>query len=222
MAFLTYDENNLIGAGARVMYAPYSTTIPAFPSDIFDGTSPYAPASGWLDFGATSGPPVIGRNITTAGFNIQQTSTVLLEEITEINRSLTVPIAEFSPTILALLEESTVATYAAAAKRGTGSKVAFGNINSFSSFRLALFAQKSKQQGVVTEGATTVTRGAFFGWTAYKASFAAGNLQASIGRGTLAELSVEFKVYPDPDVATVNGESGFWMLENGGQTVATS
>lgn len=221
MAFLTYDETNLIGAGARVLYTPFATTIPVFPSDIFDGTSPYAPKTGWLDFGATSGPPVIGRNITTAGFNIQQTTTTLLEEINEIDRTLTVPIAEFSPTILALLEESTVATYAAASKRGTGKKVAFGNINSFSSFRLALFTQKSKQQGINTEGVTGVTRGAFFGWTAYKASFAAGNLQASIGRGTLAELSVEFKIYPDPAVSTVNGEAGFWMVEDATQTIAT-
>jgi hypothetical protein len=217
--FLTYDQNNLIGAGANVYYAPFSTTRPAYMSDIFDGTDPYGTKTGWAKFGATSGPPVIARNLTVAGFQIQQTNVTLLEEPTDLKRTLQVPIAEFSPTILALLEESTAATYASGTKRGTGTNVPFGNINSLSSFRLAVFARKSKQQGLVTETATSKTRGAFFGWVAYKASLSGDNLQTSIARGALADITVTFNLYPDPAVTTEGAEMGMWMSEDAGQSI---
>lgn len=216
---LKYNGENLLKAPARVLYAPFATTIPTYPSDIFDGTDPYAVKSGWVDFGATTGPPVIARNMTTEGITIEQTTTALYEEPKEINRTLTVPIAEFSPAILAVLEESTVSTYASGTKRGAGSSVPFGNINSLSSFRLALVAVRSQQQGVVTETVGPKTRGAFVVWTAYKASLSGDNLQTSIGRSATADLSVSFKLYPDPAVTTTNGEFGKWMFENPGQSV---
>lgn len=214
MAFLKYDEDNLIGAGARVLYAPFSTTIPTYPSDIFDGTSPYAAVTGWQDFGATSAAPQISRNLTTAGFNIQQSTSVLLEEPTEIVRTLTVPIAEFAPAILAVLEESSVSTFASAAGRAAGSKVPFGNIFSLSSFRLALAVQKSKQQSIVTEGGT-LERGPFVTWVAYKASLVGNDIQTSIARGELASFNVQFKLYPDPTQTTEGEEMGFWAVETG-------
>jgi hypothetical protein len=218
MAFQKYNESNLVGAPARVLYTPFTTTLPTNFTDIIDGVEPYAPKTNWLDFGATSGPSVIGRNLTTAGFQIQQTTTTLLEEPTDLTRTLTVPIAEFAPAILALLEESTVSTFAAATGRAGGSKIPFGTINSLSSFRIALIAQQSKQQGVNTEPGGA-TRGAFVAWVSYKASLLGDNLQTSIARGTLADLSVQFKVYPDPTQTTPGAEAGFWIRENSGATL---
>lgn len=216
---LKYNGENLLKAPARVLYAPFATTLPVYPSDIFDGTDPYAVKSGWVDFGATSGPAVIGRNMTTEGITIEQSATTLYDEIKEITRTLTVPIAEFAPSILAMLEESTVSTYASGTKRGAGSSVPFGQIDSLSSFRLALASVRSKQQGVVTETVGPKTRGALVVWTAYKASLSGDNLQASISRNTLADMSVTFKLYPDPAVTTTNGEVGKWMFEDDGQSV---
>lgn len=219
MAFLRYNEDNLIGAGARVLWAPSSASQPTHLSDVFDGTSPYDPGTDWNDFGATSGPAQISRNLTTAGFTIQQSTTALLEEPTEISRTLTVPIAEFSPAILALLEESTVSTYAAASGRAAGSKVPFGNIFSLSSFRLALVVQKSKQQAIVTEGGS-LERGPFVGYVAYKASLVGNDIQTSIARGELASFGVQFKLYPDPAVTTEAAEMGMWLFETGATIAA--
>lgn len=217
---LKYNGENLLKAPARVLYAPYDDAdVPVDPADIFDGTDPYAVVSPWVDFGATSGPSVIGRALTTEGIVIEQSATSLYDEIKEITRTLTVPIAEFAPAILAVLEESTVATYASGTKLGAGSAVPFGNIDSLSSFRLALASVRSKQQGVVTETAGPKERGALVVWTAYKASLSGDNLQASISRNTLADMSVTFKLYPDPEVTTTNGEVGKWMFENPGQSV---
>jgi hypothetical protein len=222
MSFLRYDETNLIGAGARVLFAPVSVAVPATGKDIFDQVDPYDPKTGWIDFGATSAGPQISRNLTTAGFNIQQDQSTILEEPTEITRTLTVPIAEFRPEIIAMFEESASSVVAAAVKLGSGKKVPFGNIFSLSEFRLALAARKSKKQGIVTEGSggSPVTRGAFFIWSAYRASLAGDNLQTTIARGDLANASVQFKLAPEPTVTTEGQEYGFWLAEDAPQTIA--
>jgi len=222
MAFLRFDQTNLVGAGARVLYAPVSVAVPANPSDIFDNASPYNPKTGWVDFGATSAGPQISRNLTTAGFNIQQSSTTILEEPTELVRTLTVPMAEFRDDILAMAEESASSTYAAATKLGAGKKVPFGNIFSLTEFRLAVAVRKSKKEGIITEGsgASPVLRGAFVVWTAYRASLVGDNLQTTLAKGDLASLPVQFKLAPDPTMTTEGAEMGFWATENAPQTVA--
>jgi hypothetical protein len=160
--------------------------------------------------------------LTVAGFNIQQDQSVILEEPTEITRTLDVPMAEFRSDLLALLEESAASNIAAAVKLGTGKKVPFGNIFSLSQFRLALGVRKSKKQGIVTEGSggSPVTRGAFVWWVAYNASLTGGTLQSTIARGNLASQPVQFKLAPDPTISTEGAEYGFWATEDAPQTVA--
>lgn len=216
---LKYNGANLLKAPARVLYAPFATTIPTYPSDIFDGTDPYAVKTGWVDFGATSGPPVISRTFTTSGIVIEQSDTSLYDEVTEMTRTLQIPIAEFSPANLAVLEESTAATYASGTKRGSGTTVPFGSIDSLSSFRLAVVGMRSKQQGTVTETVGPKTRGSFVVWTAYKASLTGDSLAASLGRNETSNLSVSFKLYPDPTVTTTNGTFGRWLIEDSGISV---
>jgi hypothetical protein len=214
---LKYNGANLLKAPARVLYAPYSTTAPTTPASVFDGTDPYAVKSGWVDFGATSGPPVLSRNITTnGGIVIEQTTTTLYEDPATTERTLQIPIAEFSPAILALLEESTVATYASGTKLGAGSSVDVGDIQSFTAFRLAVIATRSKAQGLVTETVGPKTRGAFVGFVAFNAALSGDNLQTSIGRTATADLAVTFKLYPD------SANSNFthrWLFENPSQSV---
>lgn len=220
--FLRYDETTLIGASARVLLAPIVATLPATPKDVFDQVSPYDPKTNWVDIGATSAGPQIGRNLTTAGFNIQQEQSTILEEPTEITRTLDVPMAEFRSDLLAYLEESTSSTITAGVKLGAGEKVPFGNIFSLSEFRLALAVRKSKKQGIVQEGSggSPVKRGAFVVWIAYRASLTAGNLQTTIARGDLATQPVQFKLAPDPTMTAEGTEYGFWALEDAPQTIA--
>lgn len=224
MSFLRYDETTLIGAGARVLIAPFSATLPATGKDVFDQVSPYDPKTNWTDIGSTSAGPQIGRNLTTAGFNIQQVDTTILEEPTDITRTLTIPIAEFRPDILAIVEESAAAAVTAGVKQGSGQKVPFGNILSLSNYRLALAVKKSRKQGLVQEGtgASPLTRGAFAIWVAYNASIVGENLQTTIERGNLANLALQFKLYPDPTQTTEGAEMGFWLIEDAPQTIALS
>ena len=54
-----------------------------------DQTDPYDSRhrpNGWVDFGATAGPFQVNRNIATASYNIQQTTTAVLERVTEVTR----------------------------------------------------------------------------------------------------------------------------------------
>lgn len=222
MAFLRYDEANLIGAGARVLYAPTTVAVPTTPKDIFDNTDPYDPKTGWVDIGATTAGPQISRNLTTAGFTIQQSTSTILEEPTELTRTLTVPIAEFRDDLLEMAEEANSSNITAAAKLGTGTKVPFGNIFSLSEFRLAVAIRKSKKQGVVTEGsgANPVTRGAFVVWVAYRASLVGDNLQTTLARGEVSSIPVQFKLSADPTQTTEGAEMGFWAIEDAPQTVS--
>lgn len=217
---LPYDINNLTGAAARVMLAPIDTDLPDVPADIFDQVSPYAPAGGtgadWFNAGATSGPLQVGRNMTLAGFTIEQSQTVLLEEPTEITYTVQVPFAELSPTVLQIINnsadpEDVTATTGASA----GVKTSFGNIFDLTHYRIAFIVRKSKSQGNVVEPGGRI-RGRFFTYVGYDCSLTAENVQTNFGKGQLAAATVTFKLYPDSEVTDEGMEHGFAFDETAG------
>lgn len=215
-AFLKYESDNLIGAGARVLIAPATEDAPAEITDVFGEKTPYAVVGDWEDIGATSGPAVITRGITVSGFNIQQEQAVLLEEPTEVSRTLAIPFAEFTSSMLTRLEEGTASTSAAR------DKVEFGAIPSLTNYRIALAVQKSKQQGIVQEGSTLASanfRGAFVVWAGYNATLTADSVAVSIGKGELANGTLTFKLSPDTDVVDANVNQGLWLIEKAPRTI---
>lgn len=222
MAFLEFDQANLIQSGARILIAPITATLPTTPKDIFDVTSPYAPKTNWTDIGATAAPSEIHRNLTTAGVSIEQSTSTLLEEPTDITRTLVIKAAEWRSDILAIAEESTASAVAAATKLGSGSKVPFGNIFSLSSYRLCLAGRRSKKSGIVTEGSggSPVTRGGLVVWAGFRASIVGEDLSSVFGKGQLTDIPLTFKLTPDPASTTEGQEFGWHYVEDVPQTIA--
>lgn len=222
MAMFPYDLTNLFGGAIRMLYAPTSVAVPDELSDIIDLTSPYVAKTGWEDLGATGGPFTYNRNITKSGYNIQQSSATVLEEVSELTRTFAVAAAEFTPEVMSLFEESTgVDTVAAAANKSSQKRVPFGNITSLTPYRVAFIGRRKKAQGVVTEPGA-LTRGALVAWIGYKVELAADNSQISVGEGDMATAPLQFTCYPETTITAEGEEHGFVISEDIGQTITAS
>jgi hypothetical protein len=218
MSMFPYDIAELADGPIRCMFAPVAATKPATLKDIFAQSTPYAPAgtgaNKWVDFGATAGPWTHSRNLTTAAYNIQQTTQAVRERVTEVIRTSQVNIAEIRPDIMAMVEESTgVDDVAGATGSGAHSKVPVGNIEDLTQYRMAFIGRRGKDQGVVTEAGTT--RGRHFGFVAYRAQLSADNFQLGLAEGDLGNANVTFRLYPEPGEAS-GEEHGFWIFEDSG------
>ena len=171
MPMFPYDVAELADGPVRCLFAPIDTDLPV-PPRLTSSTRPTrtTPSPSWVDFGATAGPFQVNRNIATASYNIQQTTTAVLERVTEVTRSVVVNVAEIRPDIMTMVENGPGAdTVAAAAGVGAHSKVPFGNIEDLTQYRMAFVGRRSKAQGVVTEPAPGwKVRGRLWGYVAYR------------------------------------------------------
>jgi hypothetical protein len=212
---LPYTLDNLAGAAARCLIAPASAPLPAKLSDVFLQKDPYTPVSPWFDVGATAGPLQVGRNITVAGYTIEQSQTPLLEEPTEVQYTVQVPFAELRPEIVKLVNESPSSTAAAGtATDGSGVKTPFGNIFDLTHYRIAFVVRRVKKQGQVLEGVAGLARGRFLVYCGYDCTMQGENVQTSFGKGQLSQAAVTFRLYPDDTVTTEGEEHGFWFDED--------
>jgi hypothetical protein len=210
-----YDIDNLLGGAVRVLYAPTSVAIPTGINDVIDMTTPYAPKTGWVDFGATKEGFTYTRGFSTSGFEIQQVPGAILEDITDLNRVIQVSVAEFRDTIIAMFEQGTVATDVAAAT-GVGAQdiVRFGAFNSVTQYRIAWISRRHQGSGTVTEAGGTV-RGRFFMGVGYRCQITADDIEYNGAKGELTGLGVSFKLFPESG-QTYGQEYGFWASEHSG------
>jgi len=215
---LPYDVNNLLAGAARVFISD-DTPLPAVPvdlSDIQDLTEPYAAQTGWLDVGATTDASAYSRDMTSQEYTIEQTNTPVLEDITEVTRTLRVTIGEIKPEHLQLVEESSsIVTIAAAAGKSAQKQVEFGTIGSLTRRRVAFVGQRNKASGVVQEPASGPARGRFVALVLYQAQISAEAAEVSLVKWNLASVPVTFKSYPE-DGLTSGQEFGSWFLEEAG------
>src|SRR4051794_35345320 len=109
-----YDIDNLLGGAVRVLYAPTTAALPADISDVIDMTTPYAPVTPWKDFGATKESFTYTRGFDTEGLEIQQVPGAILEDITDLSRTITVSVAELRDELLQIMEQGTIAADVAA------------------------------------------------------------------------------------------------------------
>lgn len=204
-SLLPFDINNLAGAATRILYKPTdAVTPPANPAKIFDQIYPYAPAEGWLEVGATSGALQIARALTLGSYTIEQSETVLVEEPTDVEYSVTVPFAELRPSVLQIINESPtidavigVTSTTGVTGSSAGSLVPFGSITDLSHYSIAFICMKSKSQGPVIETATSKTRGRFLVYCAYDCTMTAESATGSFAKGALSSMSITFKLNPD-------------------------
>lgn len=214
-----YDIDNLLGGGARILVSDDDVALPTVPTKLTDVVavkSPYAPVTPWLDFGATKEGSQYSRDISTQGYDIQQASGSVIEEVDEVVRQLSVSIAEVKPDHWRILEEaSQIDTNAAVASTTNQEQlVKFGNINDLTRRRVVLIGVRSRQSGVVTESAT-VTRGRFVALCLYSVALAADTSEVTVEKGELTDLPVTFKAFPISG-QPVGKETGFWLSEAAG------
>lgn len=222
MAFnFPYDVNELLGGRARILTAPTSVAIPDDISDIINMTSSYAPKTGWIDLGATGGPAQYSRNLTTAGYNIQQSTSAVLEEVSDVTRTFAFPAAEINTASLALLEGSDVIeSVATASGVGAQDRLRFGTIVELAAQRIAIIGVRKESQGTVSESGG-VTRGRLVALVGFNCTITADNSQLSLAEGEMATVPLSFTLNSDEDSTDTGEEYGMWLFEDAG-TVPSS
>lgn len=240
MGFLKYDLTKLIGSGARVLYAPSSFTVPVSGgaptidlADIIDLVGPtYAPKTGWVDLGAAreGQGAQYERNIETEEWNIEQATGAVAEDVTDVPRSMTVQMAEISPAGITIVENAPASRAIAAAPAsgddGAGAQTAvdFGSFENLPRYRVAIIGQRRKGIGAdVTEaGNSSTTRGAFVGVVLFSCTISSENAQYELQKGQLANISLQFRAFPETTITDSQKDRGSWLFETAPATIATS
>lgn len=211
-----YDIENLLGGAVRFLYAPDTEDIPTKINDVIDMVAPYAPNGDWVDIGATKESFTYTRGFDTEGWEIQQVAGNVIEEITEITRSIEVSVAEFTTDILKILEGDTgdIDAVAAAANVGAQSVLRFGSFSSLTQYRIAFISRRAKASGIVTEPGGA-TRGRFFMGAGYRAQLSADEIEMEQEKGNLTGTGVGFTLFPE-DGEDAGEEYGIWADEAAG------
>lgn len=222
--FFPFDESHLAGGQARILFAPITNTpVPASPADIFEQETPYTPKSGgtgltayaWEDFGATAAPLEYGRNLTVNEWKIQQQTSAVLEDPQEVVRTLKIPMAEFRPDLIQLLENAPeVAAIAAAAGSSAFNAVGFGSVSDLTQYRVAYAIVRPKEAGIVVESGGN-ERGRLLVQAAYRCSVSAENVSITFGLSEMASADLTLKLYPEPGQPQ-GQEYGSWFDEVAG------
>jgi hypothetical protein len=215
-----YDIANLLGGAVRILYAdPETVAVPGDISDVIDMQSPYASQTGWTDLGATRDAFSYSRSFDTEGYEIQQVAGNVIEELTDITRSIEISFADFRPEHLKMIENApnidTIGPVAHATDPASEQKrIGFGSFSSIEQYRFAFIAKRPKQAGVVVEGDLT-ERGRFFMGVANLAQIAADEVSFEQEKGTLTAAGVTFTLFPDSTEAE-GEEYGAWFDELAG------
>jgi hypothetical protein len=211
-----YDKDNLLGGAARVLYAPDSEAIPTSIADVIDMETPYTSQSGWVDLGATRDAASYARGVSAEGYQIQQLSGDVLEEITEITRTMTVSIAEIKAEHLQIMEEAnSIGAVAAGALTSAQESVKVGLFADVSNYRVCFIGQRLKESGLVTEDTTPITRGRFVMLCLYNTTISAEESGMEFDKGTLVAAPLTFKSFPESGEAE-GEEYGIWLTEDAG------
>jgi hypothetical protein len=140
-----YDIDNLLGGAVRILYAPLTEPVPASIADVIDMTFPYAPGGTWVDVGATKESFTYTRGFETEGYEIQQEQGNVIEEITNLSRTIEVSVAEFRPEMLALIEGGGIESAVAAASGSSAQdRLGFGAFESLDRWRWAFISRRNK------------------------------------------------------------------------------
>lgn len=218
---LPYDLDNLLGGAARVLVTDVDATDPGVPPDISDvifleSADDYAAKTGWLDVGATTEGTSYSRDISTEGFEIEQSRSAVFEEVTDITRQISVSMGEIQPEMLRIVENAGDATTVTAAAGKSAQKVmAFGSFPSLDIRRVAFIAMRNKQSGEVIESDAVTKRGRFVMVCLYQASIAADTSEIQVAKANLTSAPVTFTAFPD-DTQDQGEEFGAWYFEDAG------
>jgi hypothetical protein len=213
-----YDVDQLLGGAVRILYAdPTDVDVPATIADVILMESPYTAQEGWTDLGATKESFTYNRGFDTSGWEIQQLAGNVIEEITDITRTIEVSIAEFKQETLAMIEGAPSGNFADVDAEGGASaqkRMSFGSFSSVPRYRFAFISRRSKQSGIVIESDDS-ERGRFFMGVAYSSQIAADNVAFEQGKGDLSATGVTFTLFPESG-EDAGEEWGAWYDEQAG------
>lgn len=212
-----YDLDHILGGRARVLFAETSVAVPDNMSDIINLETPYAPQTGWTDFGATTEGTSYSRDMESEGWEIEQATGSIFEEITEVNRSLDVTLGEVKPETLQILENapSITAIAAVATTSGPQQAVKFGGFTTVKRYRIAFISQRNIASGIVTENATPKERGRFVAGILYNVGISAEAAEVGFEKGAITGMPVTFASFPESG-QPAGEEIGTWITEDAG------
>ena len=215
-----YDVDNLLAGAARVIVNDSAVAMPAVPtklSDVISLKSPYATTTGYVDLGATKESATYSREIESEGLEIQQVTGNILEQVTNVERTIEVSVAEMKPEHFRIFEEGAAITSIAAVSgtNQTQKQVKFGSITDLTRRRVVLIGQRSKESGVITETTGGLTRGRLVALCLYNVAIAADSAEVEFDKGSLVAMPMSFKSYPQSG-QTAGQEHGFWLTEDAG------
>lgn len=215
-----YDIETLLGGAVRILYAETTQVVPTNIDDVFEmNGGGYVAKSGWTELGATKEGFSYSRNFDTEGQEIQQVAGNVLEEITDISRSIELSVAAFDARGFQLMENApNVTSIAAGVGKSAQKKIAFGSFQSLKRYRWAFVSRRSNRSGVVTESGGA-TRGRFVMGTAYEAQLAADEIEMEQSKGELTAASLTWTMFPT-DGQPSGEEWGAWYLEEPGAIAA--
>lgn len=216
-----YDIAKLAVGPIRVLYAPIGADVPTKLQDIIDLVSPYEPAGEWVDFGAA--PEGEGssysRGFETEELGIEQTTSAVFTEITDVNRGFSLPVAEIDPANIKVIEGTDVADEEVEGGIDTSDQtvVPLGVVDELPEYRVALIGRRRKQSGLVTELSTDETRGRLVAVALDRCSLAADDSEIEGTRGSLLSAPITFEAFPETEEEDPKKQHGRWFFEASGE-----
>jgi hypothetical protein len=222
---MPYDEGGALVGPARVLFAPTTVAVPTglVIENVADVDGEYPPITGWLDFGLAADAPSYSHSRESEGITYQQPSGDLFQQISSVNRTLTVQVAHIDAKTLEIIENAgSASTVAAVPGSHAGySKVNVGLYADTPVWRVALIAYRPSGAAEVVETDSGITRPPMVQRVIPRATIAADESATDFDRGTPVNFEVVFNALTEPS-APAGGEHGYWIVEDAGTIAAAA
>lgn len=233
MGFYKYDLTDLVGSAPRVLIAPSSWTLPVASGaptvqlgDVIDVVGPnYNPKTSWVDLGgarAGSGAEY-ERGLEEEEWNLEQVDGAVATDITDVPRTITANISQYSVDNVRDLIENAPAerSISGAVGRSQQKAVDFGNFSSLERWRVCVIGQGRQGVGAdITEAANgSNVRGPFKAIMLFSATLSAQAANVTWEKGQPAVSAVQFRAFPEDTVTDSDRDRGTWLMEDGPYTI---
>lgn len=219
MSLNPYDISKLATGPIRVVYAPLSVEPWTKLQDIHGLVDPYTVVEDVNDFGAA--PEGEGssysREFELEELGIEQTTSAILSEITDVNRSFSLPVAEIDPDNIKVVEGTEIddEEVEAAANTSAQTVVPLGIVSELPEYRVALIAQRPRKSGVVKEPEGK-ERGRLVAVILDRCTLAADSSEIEGSRGSLMSAPITFEAFPETEEEDPEKQHGRWVFEAAG------
>lgn len=196
-----YKQEGAVSGPARVLYAPTTVAVPAGLDSIInlvaDVNGVYAPKTGWVDFGLAADASSYSKGHDTEGQEYEQPTGLLFEQVSDINRQITVNMAEILPENLQIIESSgVISTKAAAANVSAQQVLKAGSFTSVTRYRIAIISQRDVGAVKVTEPGG-LERGGLVAQVGLACALSGDDSELSSGAGDPISADVQFTLFPE-------------------------